>query len=171
MAEEAVTTLRAELDRFERAEVAFALLETFLEVAGPWLGSAVLDPEALVLPDEMTEDRAVVQGLIEEIEREPRSPARRLLAVTERAYDLAEPQARWDFTRLAYCSNLATVWSPGSRTTYFEVAHRARATYWLPDSLKEQYFATLSAKRWQIPEDWLAAVPKQPKPWWKRGRS
>lgn len=62
------------------------------------------------------------------------------------------------------------MWSKGRRTTYFEVVHRDRATYWLPDSLKAQYFDAISAKGWAVPEDWLAAVPKRPKPWWKRGR-
>jgi hypothetical protein len=167
VADEAVTTLRAELGNFERAEVAFALLETFLEVAAPYLGRTVLDPVELRLSDAMTDDRAVVQELIDEIEREPQ-PARKLLATTERSFDVADEQARWDFTRLAYCSRLATVWSDTGRTTYFEVSHQARATYWLPDSLKALYFDAITAKGWAIPEDWLAAVPKRPKPWWKR---
>jgi hypothetical protein len=168
VAEEAVTTLRAELARFERAEEGLALLEVFLEVAAPRLGSAVLDPVGLHLPDELTDDRALVQGLIEGIEQEPQ-PKRRLLQVTERAYDLSDEQARWDYVRLAYCSNLATVWSAGHRTTYFEVAHRSSATYWLPDSLKAQYFEALHTRGWAIPADWLSAVAKRPKPWWKRG--
>jgi hypothetical protein len=167
VADEAVTTLRAELGNFERAEVAFALLETFLEVASPRLGTAVLDPVDLRLPDGMTEDRAVVQQLIDEIEREPTSP-RKFRAPAERAYDVVDEQARWDFTRLAYCSNLATVWSPGSRTTYFEVSNQAKATYWLPDTLKALYFEAIAAKGWAIPEDWLAAVPKRPKSRWRR---
>ncbi len=64
----------------------------------------------------------------------------------------------------------ASVWSKGRRTTYFEVVNRDRATYWLPDSLKAQYFEAIAAKGWAVPADWLAAVAKQPKPWWKRGR-
>ncbi|TDD26666.1 hypothetical protein E1218_12530 [Kribbella turkmenica] len=168
MAEEAVTTLSAGLARFDRAEEAFALLEVFLAVAGPRLGPAVLDPIGLRLPDAMTKDRAVVQELIDAIEQEPR-PKRRLLQVTERAYDLSDEQARWDYVRLAYCANLATVWSPGQRTTYFEVADRSNATYWLPDSLKAQYFDALSTRGWAIPADWVTAVAKRPKPWWKRG--
>jgi hypothetical protein len=168
VAEEAVTTLRAELARFQRAEEGLALLEVFLEVAAPWLGSAVLDPVGMRLPDELTDDRALVQGLIEGIEQGPR-PKRRLLQVTERAYDLSDEQARWDYVRLAYCSNLATVWSAGRSTTYFEVAGQHTATYWLPDSLKAQYFGALSTRGWAIPADWLSAVAKQPKPWWKRG--
>jgi hypothetical protein len=163
---EAVTTLPAELSSFGRAEEAFALLETFLEVARPRIGSAVLDPVLLALPDEMTDDRAVVQELIDAINNEP-PPKRRLLTTTERAYDLDDEQARWDFTRLAYCSPLATVWSDGGSTTYFEAA-RASATYWLPDSLKAQYFDAISAKGWAIPADWLSAVAKTPKPWWRR---
>jgi hypothetical protein len=170
VAEEAVTTLHAELARFGRAEEGFALLEVFLEVAQARVETAVLDPIGLRLPDEMTDDRALVQGLIEEIEQEPRSK-RRLLQVTERAFDVADEQQRWDYVRLAYCSNLATVWSAGRRTTYFEVADRVRATYWLPDSLKAEYFEALSARGWAIPADWLAAVAKRPKPWWKRGGS
>ncbi|TWD79549.1 hypothetical protein FB561_0609 [Kribbella amoyensis] len=169
MAEEAITTLRAELGRFERAEVGFALLETFLDVVGPWLGEAIIDPRRLLLPDRMTDDRAVVQGLIEELGTEPvrkQGP----FTLHERPFDLADDQARWDYTRLAYCSTHAAVWSRGRRTTYFEVADRERATYWLPDSLKAQYFDRLAAHGWMIPEDWLAAVPKKPKPWWKRGR-
>jgi hypothetical protein len=169
VAEEAVTTLPAELARFDRAEEAFALLEVFLEVAMPRLGSAVLDPVGLQLPDEMTEDRGVVQGLIEGIEREPRPRRRWLPHVSERAYEISDPQDRWDYVRLAYCSNLATVWSGGSSTTFFEVADQISATYWLPDSLKAQYFDALSTRGWAIPADWLAAVAKQPKPWWKRG--
>ena len=167
MPEEAVTTLHAELDRFERAEEGFALLEVFLEVARPRLGPVVLDPIGLRLPDEMTDDRAVVQGLIDELEREPR-PRRRLLQVAERAYDLTDEQARWDYVRLAYCSNLATVWSPGLRTSYFEVADQSSATYWLPDSLKADYFDAITGRGWAVPADWLAAVAKRPKPWWKR---
>ncbi|MEU4391429.1 hypothetical protein [Kribbella sp. NPDC023855] len=163
---EPVTTLHAELSLFGRAEEAFALLETFLEVARPRIGSAVLDPVLLALPDEMTDDRAVVQSLIDAVDNEP-PPKRRLLTTTERAYDLDDEQARWDFTRLAYCSPLATVWSEGSRTTYFE-ASRASATYWLPDSLKAQYFDAITAKGWAIPADWLSAVAKTPKPWWRR---
>jgi hypothetical protein len=166
MAEEAVTTLRAELIRFGRAEEAFALLETFLEVARPRLESAALDPRALYLPHEMTDDRTVVRGLIDVIGNEP-SPQRRLI-VPERAYDLDDAQARWDFTRLAYCSNLATVWSLRRRTTYFEVTDRSRATYWLPDTLKTQYFDAIAAKGWAIPEHWLTAPSKTPKPWWRR---
>jgi hypothetical protein len=167
VADEAVTTLRAELENFERAEVAFALLETFLEVASPQLGPTVLDPAILELPDEMTDDRAVVRKLIDEINAEPPRP-RSFLRSSERTYDVADEQARWDFTRLAYCSNLATVWSPGSRTTYFEVSNQAKATYWLPDTLKALYFEAIAAKGWAIPEDWLAAVPKRPKSRWRR---
>jgi hypothetical protein len=165
--DEAITTLHAELSLFDRAEEAFALLETFLEVAQPWIGSAVLDPVHLELPEEMTDDRAVVQGLIDAM---PATEPRRAWysTVTERQYDLADEQARWDYTRLAYCSNLATVWSDGSKTTYFEVADQTSATYWLPDSLKAQYFDHLTAKGWEIPADWLAAIPKYKKPWWKR---
>ena len=160
--------MHAELERFGRAEEAFALLEVFLEVALPRLGPVVLDPIGLQLPDEMTVDRAVVQGLIDAIEQEPR-PKRRLLQVSDRSYDMADDQARWDYVRLAYCSNLATVWSDGRPTTYFEVADQISATYWLPDSLKAQYFDALTTRGWAIPADWLAAVAKRPKPWWKRG--
>jgi hypothetical protein len=166
VADEAVTTLRAELGNFERAEVAFALLETFLDVALPRLGPTGLDPIGLRLPDEMTDDRAVVQKLIDEINAVP--PVRGFLRSGEREYDVADEQGRWDFTRLAYCSNLATVWSPDRRTTYFEVADQTSATYWLPDSLKALYFDAITAKGWAIPDDWLAAVPKRPKPWWRR---
>jgi hypothetical protein len=169
VAEEAVTTLRAELRNFARAEEALALLETFLEVGLPWLGETVLDPRGLLLPHELTDDRAVVQGLIEELADQPEQP-KRLLTPAERSYDVADVQARWDFTRLSYCSTAAAAWSKGRRTTYFEVVNRDRATYWLPDSLKTQYFDAVAAKGWAVPEDWLAAVPKQPKPWWKRGR-
>ncbi|TDU90831.1 hypothetical protein EV138_4431 [Kribbella voronezhensis] len=167
MPEEAVTTLRAELGSFERAEEAFALLETFLEVAQPRIGSAVLDPSRLQLPDEMTDDRSVVRELIDAM---PAAEPKRAWysAVPEREYDLRDEQARWDYTRLAYCSRLATVWSKGRRTTYFEVADQTTATYWLPDSLKALYFDSISAKGWEIPPDWLAAVPKYKKPWWKR---
>ncbi|WP_343976285.1 MULTISPECIES: hypothetical protein [Kribbella] len=167
MAEEAVTTLRAELRRFGRAEEAFALLETFLEVARPRLETASLDPRELYLPEEMTDDRAVVRDLIDAIGNEPK-PQRRLLVVAERKYDLDDVQARWDFTRLAYCSDLATVWSRGRRTTYFEVTDKSRATYWLPDTLKIQYFDAIAAKGWAVPEDWLSAPSKTPKPWWRR---
>ncbi|WBQ06323.1 hypothetical protein [Kribbella sp. CA-293567] len=166
MVEEAVTTLRAELGRFGRAEEAFALLETFLEVARPRLESALLDPRVLHLPDLMTDDRAVVQGLIDAIGNE--MVPRRRLAVPERAFDLDDPQARWDFTRLAYCSNLATVWNHRRRTTYFEVSTMSRATYWLPESLKTQYFDAIAAKGWAVPAEWLTAVAKTPKPWWRR---
>ena len=169
VADEAVTTLHAELDLFDRAEEAFALLETFLDVARPWVDSAVLDPNLLELPDRMTDDRAVVQGLIDAINQEP-PRKRRLLVNRDREYDLDDAQARWDFTRLAYCSIAAIVWSDGRRTSYFVVADHASATYWLPDSLKAKYFASITAKGWAIPGDWLAAVPKKPKPWWKRGR-
>ncbi|WP_460648663.1 hypothetical protein [Kribbella endophytica] len=169
MPEEAITTLRAELSGFGRAEIGFALLETFLQVAGAWGVEAVLDSRRLLLPDEMTDDRALVQGLIEE---SAGWPAEKWgpFTVHERRFALDDDQARWDYTRLAYCSSAATVWSRGRSTTYFEVVDHHRATYWLPDSLKEQYFATLEAKRWEIPESWLTALPKQPKPWWKRGR-
>ncbi|QNE19077.1 hypothetical protein F1D05_15560 [Kribbella qitaiheensis] len=167
MPEEAVTTLHAGLSLFERAEEAFALLETFLEVAQPWIKSATLDPALLVLPDEMTDDRAVVRGLIDAM---PATEPKRAWysTVTEREYDLTDEQARWDYTRLAYCSRLATVWSEGSRTTYFEASEQSSATYWLPDSLKAQYFERITAKGWEIPADWLAAIPKYKKPWWKR---
>ena len=161
--------MHAELARFERAEEAFALLEVFLEVAQPQVRSAVLDPIGLQLPDEMTDDRAVVQGLIDTIEQEPQPKRRLLVRVTERAFDMADAQARWDYARLAYCSNLATVWSEGRLSTYFEVADQISATYWLPDSLKAQYFDALTTRGWAIPADWLAAVAKRPKPWWKRG--
>ncbi|GAB2632628.1 hypothetical protein [Kribbella swartbergensis] len=163
MADEAVTTLHAELTRFDRAEEAFALLEAFLEVARPRLGEVVLDPVALRLPDQMTDDRALVQGLIEEIEQEGRPKGR------DRPFDMEDAQARWDYVRLAYCSNQAIVWSARRRTTYFEVVGRQRATYWLPDSIKAEYFEALSTRGWAIPADWLAAVAKRPKPWWKRG--
>jgi hypothetical protein len=167
VAEEAVTTLRAELGRFGRGEEGFALLEVFLEVGRPWLGPVVLDPVGLRLPDDMTDDRALVQGLIEEIEAEP--VVKGLFRSTEREYDMADPQARWDYVRLAHCANLATVWGEGRRTTYFEVSGRVRATYWLPESLKVAYFDAIQAKGWAVPTDWLTAVGKQPKPWWKRG--
>lgn len=165
MPEEAVTTLRAELTRFDRAEEGFALLEVFLEVARPRLGAVVLDPVGMRLPDEMTDDRAVVQGLIEDIEGESRGKGR----VVEREFDMDDEQARWDYVRLAYSSNQATVWSRRQRTTYFEAAGGSKATYWLPDSLKAEYFGALTSRGWAIPEDWLAAVAKRPKPWWKRG--
>ena len=165
MPEEAVTTLPAELDRFERAEEGLALLEVFLEVARPRLGPVVLDPIGLRLPDAMTADRALVQELIEQLEREPRGKGR----VVEREFDLDDEQARWDYVRLAYSSNQATVWSARRRTTYFEATGRHKATYWLPDSLKAEYFEALTARGWAVPEDWLTAVAKRPKPWWKRG--
>jgi hypothetical protein len=163
--EEAVTTLRAELDRFGRVEEGFALLEVFLDVARPRLGAVVLDPVGLQLPAKLTDDRALVQTLIDELEQEPRGKAQ----VVERSYDIYDEQARWDYVRLAYSSNQATVWSPRRRTTYFEATARYRATYWLPDSLKAEYFDALSSRGWAIPEDWLTAVAKRPKPWWKRG--
>jgi hypothetical protein len=165
---EAITTLDAGLGFFGRAETAFAFLESFFEVAVPEIDSAVLDPVQLQLPDQVTKDRAVILGVIEEIESEPR-PNRRFLAATERAFDLTDPQARWDYTRLAYCSNQATVWSRGRRTTYFEVADQYAAMYWLPDSLKAAFFAQLTADGWEIPSEWLAAIAKEPKPWWRRG--
>ncbi|TDW17158.1 hypothetical protein [Kribbella kalugense] len=165
MSEEAVTTLRGELDRFGRAEEGFALLEVFLEVARPRLGPVVLDPIGLQLPDGMTDDRAVVQELIEELEQQPRGAAR----VPERGFDMDDEQARWDYVRLAYSSSQATVWSRRQRTTYFEASGPHKATYWLPDSLKADYFEALSSRGWSIPPDWLTAVAKRPKPWWKRG--
>lgn len=165
MPEEAITTLRAELDRFERAEEGFALLEVFLEVARPQLGAVALDPVGLRLPEGMTDDRALVQELLEEIEREPRGSGR----VVERAFDMDDEQARWDYVRLAYSSNQATVWSARHRTTYFEAAGPHKAAYWLPDSLKAEYFGALTARGWAVPQDWLEAVAKRPKPWWKRG--
>lgn len=165
MAEEAVTTLRAELDRFERAEEGLALLEVFLEVARPWLGPVVLDPADLRLPADLTTDRKLILELIEAIENEPGSNGR----VHEREFDLDDEQARWDYVRLAYSSRQATVWSAKRRTTYFEVMHQARATYWLPESLKIAYFDALTARGWTVPPDWLTAVAKRPKPWWKRG--
>jgi len=163
--EEAVTTLHAELERFERAEEGFALLEVFLAVARPRLGPVVLDPRDLRLPDEMTDDRAVVQDLIDELEREPRPKYR----VVEREFDMDDEQARWDYVRLAYSSGQAIVWSRRRRTTYFESTGRHKATYWLPDSLKSEYFDAITARGWAIPPDWLATIAKRPKPWWKRG--
>ena len=71
-----------------------------------------------------------------------------LFRSTEREYDLADPQARWDYVRLAHCSKLATVWSEGRRTTYFEVANAVSATYWLPESLKVVFFDAIQAKGW-----------------------
>ncbi|HZX07860.1 hypothetical protein [Kribbella sp.] len=165
MPEEAVTTLHAELERFGRVEEGFALLEVFLEVARPRLGAVVLDPVGLRLPSKLTDDRVLVQKLIDELEQEAAGKAR----VIERGYDMDDEQARWDYVRLAYSSNQATVWSRRQRTTYFEVTAPQRATYWLPDSLKAEYFDALSGRGWAIPEDWLAAVAKRPKPWWKRG--
>jgi hypothetical protein len=164
---EAITTLRAELTLFDRAEEAFALLETFLEVARPRISRVELDPALLALPDQMTDDRAVVQGLIDAIRNEP-AQKRRFWSPTGRKYDLDDVQARWDFTRLSYCSLLATVWSEGRTTTYFEVADQTSATYWLPDTLKIQYFDAIAAKGWAVPEDWLTAPSKTPKPWWRR---
>ncbi|TCC58824.1 hypothetical protein E0H73_26290 [Kribbella pittospori] len=164
MAEEAVTTLRAELARFEHAEEGFALLEVFLEVARPWLGPVVLDPVELRLPDEITHDRRLVLGLIDGIEAEPRQGR-----VVEREFDMDDAQARWDYVRLAYSARQATVWSAKRRTTYFEVMHQSKATYWLPDSLKAAYFDSVQARGWAVPADWLEAVAKRPKPWWKRG--
>jgi hypothetical protein len=137
-------------------------------VALPEIDSAVLDPVHLQVPDQVTQDRAVIQSVIEEIESEP-PPKRRFLVVAERAFDLTDAQARWDYTRLAYCSNLATVWSRDRRTTYFEVADQGAAKYWLPDSLKAPFFAQLTADGWEIPSEWLAAIAKEPKPWWRRG--
>jgi hypothetical protein len=165
MPEEPVTTLHAELERFGRVEEGFALLEVFLEVARPRLGAVVLDPVGLQLPTELTDDRLVVQKLIDEIEQEPQGKGR----VVERPFDMDDEQARWDYVRLAYSSNQATVWSRRQRTTYFEASGGHKATYWLPDSLKAQYFDALTSRGWAIPEDWLTAVAKRPKPWWKRG--
>lgn len=160
-----MTTLHAELERFGRVEEGFALLEVFLEVALPRLGVVVLDPVGLRLPAELTDERAVVQKLIDEIEQEPPARGR----VVERLFDMDDEQARWDFVRLAYSSSQATVWSRRQRTTYFEASGGHKATYWLPDSLKVQYFDALTSRGWAIPEDWLTAVAKRPKPWWKRG--
>ena len=160
-----MTTLRADLPRFGRVEEGFALLEVFLEVARPRLGAVVLDPVEMRLPDEMTEHRAVVQGLIDDIDQAQRGKGR----VVEREFDMDDEQARWDYVRLAYSSSQATVWSRRQRTTYFEASSGAKATYWLPDSLKAEYFEALTSRGWAIPEDWLVAVAKRPKPWWKRG--
>jgi hypothetical protein len=175
MGEEAVTTLRAELDRFGRAEEGLALLEVFLEVARPRLGLVVLDPVGLRLPDQLASDRGVVLELIEGIESEPRTNGR----VVERGFDMEDEQARWDYVRLAYSSRQATVWSARQRTTYFEATNfetssresigHHKATYWLPDSLKAEYFAALTSRGWAVPDDWWTAVAKRPKPWWKRG--
>jgi hypothetical protein len=165
MPEEAVTTLPAALERFGRVEEGFALLEVFLEVARPRLGAVVLDPTGLRLPAELTDDRLVVQKLIDEIEQEAQGQRR----VVERGFEMDDEQARWDYVRLAYSSNQATVWSVRQRTTYFEASGGHKATYWLPDSLKVQYFDALTSRGWAIPEDWLTAVAKRPKPWWKRG--
>jgi hypothetical protein len=165
MPEEAVTTLHAELERFGRVEEGFALLEVFLAVARPRLGAVVLDPVGLQLPAELTDDRVVVQKVIDEIEREQQGKRR----VIERGFDMDDEQARWDYVRLAYSSKQATVWSLRQRTTYFEVSGGHKATYWLPDSLKMQYFDALTSRGWAIPEEWLTAVAKRPKPWWKRG--
>lgn len=160
-----MTTLPAELERFGRVEEGFALLEVFLEVARPRLGAVVLDPTGLRLPTELTDDRLVVQKLIDEIEQEAQGRRR----VVERGFEMNDEQARWDYVRLAYSSNQATVWSLRQRTTYFEASGGHKATYWLPDSLKVQYFDALTSRGWAIPEDWLTAVAKRPKPWWKRG--
>jgi hypothetical protein len=165
MPEEAVTTLHAELELFGRVEEGFALLEVFLAVARPRLGAVVLDPVGLQLPAELTDDRVVVQKVIDEIEREQQGKRR----VIERGFDMDDEQARWDYVRLAYSSKQATVWSLRRRTTYFEVSGGHKATYWLPDSLKMQYFDALTSRGWAIPEEWLTAVAKRPKPWWKRG--
>jgi hypothetical protein len=163
--EEPFTILRAELSLFERAEEAFALLETFLEVAQPLISWVELDPALLELPAEMTDDRVVVQGLIDAM---PATEPKRAWYSTAsgREFDMSDEQARWDYTRLAYCSILATVWGVG--TTYFEVADQTSATYWLPDSLKAVYFDAITAKGWEIPADWVAAIPQYKKPWWKR---
>ena len=165
MPEEAFTILRAELSLFERAEEAFALLETFLGVAQPWISRVDLDPALLELPAEMTDDRVVVQGLIDAM---PATEPKRhwWSTASARQYDLSDEQARWDYTRLAYCSILATVW--GDSTTYFEVADQTSATYWLPDSLKAVYFDAITAKGWEIPAHWVAAIPQHKKPRWKR---
>lgn len=165
MPEEAVTTLRADPDRFRRVEEAFALLEVFLDVARPRLGPVELDPVGLRLPAGMTDDRELVQRLIDELAHEPRGKGR----AAEREFDMDDEQARWDYVRLAYGSNQATVWSRRRRTTYFEASVRSKATYWLPDTLKAEYFDALRSRGWAVPEDWLTAVAKQPKPWWKRG--
>ena len=125
----------------------------------------------LRLPDELTDDRALVQGLIEGIEQEPR-PQRRLLTTSPSApYDLSDEQARWDYVRLALLlqpGDGVECWAAARRTSRSH--HRSSATYWLPDSLKAQYFEALSTRGWAIPADWLSAVAKRPKPWWKRGR-
>src|ERR1700754_2862900 len=159
MAEEAVTTLRAELDRFGRADEGLALLEVFLEVARPRLGAVGLDPVGLRWPDDLTTNRKLVLEPVEAIDSEPRTNGR----VVERGFDLEDEQARGDYVRLAYSFRRATVWSARQRTTYFEATNfhttgQHRATYWLPDSLKAEYFAALTARGWAIPDDWLTAV-------------
>lgn len=161
-----MTTLRAGLGLFGRAEEGFALLEVFLEVGRPWVGALVVEPEELRLPEVMTDDRGVVQGVLEEIGREERGRFRG----TERAFDPDDPRAAWDYVRVAHCARHAAVWSVGRRTTYFEASEYGwAATYWLPESLKVAYFDAIRAKGWAVPAGWLAAVGKQPKPWWKRG--
>lgn len=188
---EPITTLTADLAFFDRPATAFATLESFLALAPAAIDSAVLDPLGLQLPDELRaagelrvpdelpdelrdelrDERGRVQDLIDAVEREP-VPKRRFLAVTERAYDVRDPDLRAEYARLSYCSMLATVWGTGRSRVLFEASDggrsEGRATYWLPDSLKARFFAQLPADGLQVPAEWLQAVPKEQKPWWRR---
>ena len=163
---EPITTLDADLTFFDRSATAVGMLECFLTVAGAEITSAVLDPLALELPDELGDEQGEVRGLIEAVEGEP-APKRKFLAVTERAYDVADPGRRQEYARLAYCSTLATVWGRGT-SVLFEATDYGAAKYWLPDSLKAAFFAQLTADGTTIPPEWQAAIAKEPKPWWRR---
>lgn len=164
---EPITTLTADLAFFDRPETAFATLEGFLALTPAAIDSAVLDPVGLRLPDGLRDEGRRVQDLIEAVERVP-VPRRRFLAVTERTYDAREAGQRAEYARLAYCSPLATVWGSGRARVLFEATDFGRATYWLPDSLKARFFAALAADGVPVPPDWLAAVAKEQKPWWRR---
>lgn len=167
VAQEAVTTLEAGLGFFGRASIAFAALETLLAVAADRIEALAIDPRGLWLPDELDDERAQIQARIDTLTRQ-RPEQRGPLAAVDLRYDAADAAQRAEYARLAYCSALATVWSKRRTTTYFEASDHGSAKYWLPESIKVQYFERLVADGWEVPEEWVGAVAKQPKAWWKR---
>jgi len=103
----------------------------------------------------MTDDRVVVQ--VDRRDAAP-EPKRRWYSPRRNAsYDLADEQARWDLHAARVLLPSRDGLDATQQDHLLRVAEQSSATYWLPDSLKAQYFDSLTAG-WEIPADWLAAI-------------
>lgn len=137
----------ADWELFGGFDLAAQALETFLGLSADLVAEAVFDPDALQLPDGASTDNGLPDSGQAPLRR------RRFLNVTERAVDVRDPEGRRRYSRLAYCSALATVWST-DRAAVFEAADYGYACYYLPPMYVAPFLTALDAGDVEVPNEW-----------------